>query len=220
MEVRKRRIGLIAIFAAFIALAASAAEFTQPVTPTEHVSAVINEALTVLRDDSLDRESKWAKISEALHRHFDFRAMSQSMLAKHWHSASDSDQHRFVEYFSQYLEVVYRDRIEVYTGQKIEYVDEQINGERALVVIAIVGNSRRIPVAFRLRDNQGQWLAYDVVIDGISLIQNYKETFNAIEKAEGMEGLMDHMASKIAKYRERLGQRDDIAETITSPDTD
>lgn len=118
MEVRKRRIGLIAIFAAFIAHAAPAAEFTQPVTPTEHVSAVINEALTVLRDDSLDRETKWAKISEALHRHFDFRATSQSMLAKHWHSASDSDQHRFAEYFSQYLEVVYRDRIEVYTGQK------------------------------------------------------------------------------------------------------
>jgi len=75
-------------------------------------------------------------------------------------------------------------------------------------------------VAFRLRDSQGQWLAYDVVVDGTSLIQNYKETFDAIEKAEGMEGLMDHMASKIAKYRERLGRRDDTAETLTSPDTD
>lgn len=175
----------------------------RPVTPTEHVRAVMQEALEVLEDEGLERAAKWDRVSEVLHRHFDFRSLAQAVLARHWHSASPAEQHAFARYFAEYLEAVYRDRIEAYSGQQIDYVDEQIRGDRAMVDIAIAGNEVWTPVTFRLRDRDGEWLAYDVVVDGVSLVANYRETFDAILAAEGLEGLTREVRGHVEAYRLR-----------------
>jgi phospholipid transport system substrate-binding protein len=173
-----------------------------PVTPTQHVAAVIDEALAYLRAEDLDRSAVRAGIDAVIDRHFDFRTMSQSVLSAHWHTASPEEQRGFVQYFSDYLGVIYRTKIEAYTNQRIEYLSEKIRGDRAKVDIAIVSDTGRTPVSFRLRDNEGEWLAYDVVIDGISLVKNYKAMFDAIIKAEGMDGLQRDIEARIAAYKE------------------
>ena len=131
--------------------------------------------------------------------------MSQSVLATNWQSASTEEKRQFVEFFSQYLEDTYRNKIEAYTNQRVEYLSEQIRRDRAVVDTEIVTDTTRIPVTYRLKNNQGQWYAYDVIIEGVSLVSNYRNTFNAIIKAEGMDGLLLDLEGRIANYKDKHG---------------
>ena len=174
-------------------------------TPTETVKTSIDKVLEILRDERLDREQRWAEIGEVINAGFDFRRMSQSILATNWRSATAEEKRRFVEFFSQYLEDTYRNKIEAYTDQRVEYVGEQVRKDRAIVDTQILTDETRIPVTFRLKNNDGQWFAYDVVIEGISLVNNYRSTFSAIIKSEGMDGLLVDLEGRIAAYKEKHG---------------
>jgi phospholipid transport system substrate-binding protein len=177
----------------------------QPVTPTEHIITIINEALPYLQAEGMDRNSRWQRVWKVLHQHFDFRSLTQNVLAKHWNTATLEEQHQIIVFFSQYLEIVYRASIEAYKEQRIEYLGEQINEEYAVVNIAITEGQETIPVTFQLRDQYENWMIYDVIINGVSIIDSYRATFNAIIKTEGMNGLMDEIAEKIGSYNKRHG---------------
>lgn len=174
-------------------------------TPTETVKLAVDKVLMILKDENLNRKQRWAEIGSIINTRFDFRSMSQSILATNWRSATAEEKRRFVDFFSQYLEDTYRTKIEAYTNQRVEYVGEQIRKDRALVDTHILTNGTRIPVTFRLKNNDGAWYAYDVVIEGVSLVSNYRNTFNAIIKSEGMDGLLLDLEGKIAVYKEKHG---------------
>ena len=170
-------------------------------TPTERVKDTIDRVITILKDQTHDRDTKWENIAKVIKDGFDFRSMSQSVLATHWKKASPSERERFAEFFSQYLEEVYRSKIEGYTNEKIIYVDENIRGNRAVVKTLIVTSTVEIPINYRLKNNDGEWFVYDVVIEGISLVSNYRNTFAAIVKNEGMNGLLNDIQRRIDKYK-------------------
>lgn len=184
------------IFSVAVAAAAS---------PTATVKEAIGEVLSILKNKQLDRERRWEEIGKIIDARFDFRSMSQSVLATNWRAASVAEKKQFVDFFSQYLEDTYRNKIEAYTNQSVEYVSEQVRKDRAIVDTVIVTDSNRIPVTYRLKNNDGQWFAYDVIIEGVSLVNNYRNTFNAIIKAEGMDGLLDDLEYRIASYKEKHG---------------
>ena len=169
-------------------------------TPTETVKGAVDQVLEILKDKQLNREQRWAAIGEVINARFDFRSMSQSILATSWRNATPEEKRRFVEFFSQYLEDTYRNKIEAYTDQRVEYVSEQVRKDRAVVDTHILTETTRIPVTFRLKNNDGEWFAYDVVIEGISLVNNYRSTFSAIIKSEGMEGLLVDLEGRISAY--------------------
>jgi phospholipid transport system substrate-binding protein len=174
-------------------------------TPTETVRQAVDAVLAVLKNDNLGREERWQDIGRIIDARFDFRSMSQSVLATNWREASKEEKRQFVEYFSQYLEDTYRTKIETYTDQRVEYVAEQVRRDRAIVDTEIVTARTRIPVTYRLKNNKGEWFAYDVVIEGVSLVSNYRSTFNAIVKAEGMDGLLTDLEGRIADYKAKHG---------------
>ena len=186
-----------------------AVSLTAPVqaamTPTDTVKGAVDQVLSILKDERLNREQRWAEIGEVINARFDFRSMSQSILATNWRSATPEEKRRFVEFFSQYLEDTYRNKIEAYTDQRVEYVSEQVGKDRAIGDTHILTNATRIPVTYRLRNNDGEWFAYDVVIEGISLVNNYRNTFSAIIKSEGMEGLLVDLEGRIATYKSKHG---------------
>ena len=155
-----------------------------------------------LKDRSLDRESRWDRIAALIYEGFDFRSMSQSVLATQWQRATEEERTRFTEFFSQYIEATYRSKIEAYTDQKIIYKDEVIRGDMGVVETVIMAGDTAIPVNYKLRKTEGDWYAYDVVIEGVSLVANYRSTFAAIVKNEGMEGLMLDIQRRIERYRE------------------
>ncbi len=181
-----------------ISVAVVAADFS---SPTARVKDSTDRVITVLKDKSLDRETRWARIGVVINDSFDFRSMSQSVLATNWKKASPEERQQFVVFFSQYLEDTYRTKIEAYTNQKIEYVGETIRGKRAVVETLIITEDKEIPVNYKLKNNDGTWFAYDVVIEGISLVNNYRSTFAAIVKNDGMDGLLNDIQIRINKYK-------------------
>ncbi len=174
-------------------------------TPTQTVKEAVSGVLKILKDDRLNREQRWLEIGKIIDTRFDFRSMSQSILATNWRTATAEEKRRFVEFFSQYLEDTYRTKIEAYTGQRVEYLGEQVRKDRAIVDTQIVADKVRSPITYRLKNNDGEWFAYDVVIAGISLVNNYRGTFSAIIKSEGMDGLLLDLEGRIASYKEKHG---------------
>lgn len=175
----------------------------QNTTPTDQVKGSVNKVLLILRDKTLDREQRWEKISVVINERFDFRSMSQSVLATNWQSATPEERERFVEFFSQYLEETYRTKIEAYSNQEVIYGKETIYGKRAVVETVIKTDSTEIPVNYKLKNNDGEWFSYDVIIEGVSLVNNYRSTFAAIVKNEGMEGLLNDIEYRINKYKQQ-----------------
>jgi len=182
----------------FICGAITAEDFTNP---TARVKDSVEKVILILKDNSLAREIRWKKIGAVIDKSFDFRSMSQSILATNWKTATPTEREKFIEFFSQYIEETYRAKIESYTNQKIEYIGETINGKRAVVETLIITDSTEIPVNYKLKNNDGTWFAYDVVIEGISLVSNYRSTFSAIVKNDGMDGLLNDIQSRINKYK-------------------
>jgi len=178
----------------------TAAQFA---TPTEQVQDSVERVLEILKDRNLDRDKKWEKIGVIINERFDFRSMSQSILATNWKRATPEEREKFVEYFSQYIEETYRDKIEAYDNQEIKFVDEKIYGKRALVKMMIVTENNEIPIDFRVKNKDGEWYSYDVVIEGVSLVNNYRTTFATILKNEGMDGLLDDISRRVQKYKQK-----------------
>ena len=92
-------------------------------------------------------------------------------------------------------------KIEAYTNQKVEFVGETIRGKRAIVETLIITDDVEIPVNYKLKENDGNWFAYDVIIEGVSLVNNYRSTFSVIVKNDGMDGLLTDIKSRINKYK-------------------
>lgn len=170
-------------------------------TPTDRVKDSVEKVITVLKDKDLGKEERWSRIGLVINDSFDFRSMSQSVLATNWKKATPEERQQFVVFFSQYLEDTYRTKIEAYTNQKVEYVGETIRGKRAVVETLILTDSTEIPVNYKLKNNDGNWFAYDVVIEGVSLVNNYRSTFAAIVKNDGMDGLLLDIQGRINKYK-------------------
>jgi phospholipid transport system substrate-binding protein len=173
--------------------------------PTQTVRDTVDEIISILQSKEVSREATWAQIGTIIDARFDFRSMSQSVLATNWQAATKEEKRQFVEFFSQYLEDTYRTKIESYTNQRVEYAKETVKGPRAVVETFIVTDATRIPVNYKLKNNDGQWYAYDVVIEGVSLVNNYRHTFDAIVKSQGMEGLIKDLEGRIASYKASHG---------------
>lgn len=190
------------IFTAIIwVLAIGAVDADSMMGPTERVRSSITEILVALKDKNLDRDAKWVEVGRVIDKGFDFRSMSQSILATNWRTATTEEKRQFVEFFSQYLEATYRDKIEAYSNQRVEYMNESVRKDRAIVDTIIRTDSTQIPVSYKLKRNDDGWYAYDVVIEGVSLVNNYRSTFNAIIKSEGMEGLLTDLNGRIERYK-------------------
>jgi phospholipid transport system substrate-binding protein len=170
-------------------------------SPTERVRIGVNKVIAILQDKTLGREARQVKIREIIDDGFDFQSMSQSVLATNWKGASSEERRRFVSFFSEYLENTYMASIESYTDQTIRYTGEKIRGDRAIVDSEIVTDTADIPITYKLKLNEGSWFAYDVVIEGVSLVSNYRTTFAAILRTEGMDGLLSDLQNKIDHYK-------------------
>ncbi len=171
-------------------------------TPSARVKDSVDKVISILKDKDLGKEERWSRIGLVINDSFDFRSMSQSVLATHWKKATPEERQQFVVFFSQYLEDTYRTKIEAYSNQKVDYVGETIRGKRAVVETLIITDSTEIPVNYKLKNNDGTWFAYDVVIEGVSLVNNYRSTFAAIVKNDGMDGLLTDIQTRINKYKD------------------
>ena len=169
-------------------------------SPTEQIQTVVDEVISLLKDDSLSKQQRRDQIRAIVAPHFDFEAMSQSILALNWKKASPEQRARFVELFQQLLENTYIVAMESYSGETVRYGKEKLDGRKASVETFIVRPTGvETPVIYKLKLNRDKWLAYDVIAEGISLIRNYRTSFRSIADKDGMEGLLRQLESKVAE---------------------
>jgi phospholipid transport system substrate-binding protein len=172
------------------------------VSPTNVIKAEVDQIISVLRTETLTADSKWQRISEIIKDNFDFRSMSQSLLETHWDKASPEEKRRCAEYFAQYLENVYRTRIESYTNQSVRYTGESITGKNAVVNTIIITDSSETPVSYKMRLNNGEWTVYDMLIDEVSLMDSHRNVLYSIIQTEGIEGLLRDLQERDLKYKD------------------
>lgn len=184
-------------------LCTSATIFAAVQSPSQRVKTTVEEILTILRDKSLDWNTRQKRIEAIIDERFDFRSMSQSVLATHWKRASPAERERFVHFFSQYLELTYAKKLKNYTNEYVKYGKEKVRGKRAVVDTFIVTDTNEIPVSYKLRLDDEQWYAYDVVIENQSLVNNYRTVYSAIVRSEGMGGLLDNLEGEIKLEKEQ-----------------
>ena len=168
------------------------------VSPTDQIRIAVDKVLAILQDRDLQSEMRRQSIRHAIVPYFDFRAISQSTLGLNWKKATPEQKDRFVVLFRELLENTYIVAMEEYSGETVRYDKEKVRGRRASVEIFIKQPAGpEIPMVYRMRLKQEKWLAYDVLIEGISLVSNYRKSFRQIIEKEGMEGLLDKLKQKV-----------------------
>ena len=196
MSLRRFTVGSIAV-----ALLLQSALLLAAMTPKQQVKQSVDEILAVVKDTTLDNASRRAKIRMLVNERFDFREMSRRVLATNWKKATEDERAKFAVLLSQILENTYIGAIEQYDDEAINYKREKVfegrRGRSAAVDTIIVQGAKGIPVRYKLREKDGEWFVYDVVIEGVSLVNNYKGSYQGIVKSSGMSGLLSLMAQRI-----------------------
>ncbi|MBM2824228.1 MAG: uncharacterized protein HW413_2974 [Thermoleophilia bacterium] len=178
--------------------------------PTDQLRGSIDLVLKIVTDPELKKEARTAerrrRIRAVVNQIFDFTEISQRSLGRHWQARTPAEREQFVALFGDLLENAYITKIESYSGEKIQYPGDVIDGELALVKTRIVTRQEtEIPVDYRMFLNGGRWAVYDVSIEGISLIGNYRTQFNAVIQRSGYPDLVARLK---AKQDERPGARE------------
>jgi phospholipid transport system substrate-binding protein len=167
-------------------------------TPTAQIKVTIDAILATLKNKDLGKDERRDKIRTLINDRFYFKAMSQRTLSRNWRKASKDQQQKFIELFSKLLENTYLGRIEAYTNEKVEYIREkQVNEKRAVIYTQIVTAKTNIPINYKVAKKGDQWLVYDVIIEEVSLISNYRTSYAEIIRKDGMNGLLAQMEEKV-----------------------
>jgi len=161
----------------------------QPQSPMEVIQSAYNELITVLNDPAYQgeaaKEKRRQKITELAKRIFDFRKISLLALGKNVRKFTKAEFNEFSEIFSQLLENSYIAKIETYKDAKVKFDKERLLTPRKAIVETIVTyNNKEIPITYRLYKKGDTWRGYDVLVEGISLIKNYRTQFNELMSRE------------------------------------
>lgn len=183
--------------------------------PKVELKETIDKVLGVLKNSAYKgddkREVRRQKLREVIGPRFDFAEMAKRSLARYWRQRTPEEQKEFVEVFSDLLERSYVSKIEGYTDEKIEYPHERVEDRYAEVKTKIVPQSGRdIPIDYRLHKTPTGWRVYDVVIEGVSLVSNYRGQFNRIIRKDSYKDLLQRMKNKQEDIRSNRDSKGDL----------
>jgi phospholipid transport system substrate-binding protein len=169
--------------------------------PTDQLKTSIDQVIKVLEDPGLKAEGSTQKrraaIREVAGETFDFGEAAKRSLGKHWQSLSEQDREEFTELFADLLERGYIARIEEYRGEKIVYSGDNIDSGAATVKTRFtMKNGTEVPVDYRMLRKGERWRVYDVTVEGLSLVGNYRGQFNKIIEASSYQDLVKRIKTR------------------------
>jgi phospholipid transport system substrate-binding protein len=170
--------------------------------PLDTVQVNVNKVLDVLRDPKLKpasaKEIKKKKLEAIYAEMFDEVELSRRTLARNWNKLNDTQRKEFVHLYHQVLEKAYIDKILSYTDEKVVFDREaNISSNLAEVYTRIITASREVPITYRVILHDGTWRVYDVVVENVSLVQNYRTQFNEILVRNTPEQLLEILRKKV-----------------------
>jgi len=166
---------------------------------TNQLKGTIDKVIKIVKDETLknDQQARRAALQKAIDERFNYRQMVIRSLAKNWDVRSEQERQEFIALFKSLLENSYASKLEAYRDEKINYLDEVIKGEYALVKTEVVRKSSTIGVDYKLIQENGNWKVYDFVIEGVSMIRNYRSQFTKIIRRGSYEFLARKLTDKI-----------------------
>ena len=194
IRVPYRALVLAGLFVLFVAPAWA-------VTPTEQLKGSIEKIIPNLEDPSLKGDGKTkerrAAIRQVANEIFDFAESAKRCLGSHWDRRTAEERQEFTRLLGDLLERAFASRLEQYAGERIQYAGESVDGNLATVRTKILTkNGVELPVDYQLLRRGDRWFAYDVLIEGVSLMNNYRAQFNKIIQTSSYEDLVRKLKAK------------------------
>ncbi|OIO03972.1 MAG: hypothetical protein AUJ49_03900 [Desulfovibrionaceae bacterium CG1_02_65_16] len=160
----------------------------------------IDKVIAILSDPAMkgpakhaERERKMRVVADSF---FDWHELSKRALADGWRKCTPKQQEEFVTAFSELLEKTYVRKLEKFNNEKVEYVREQVDGDHAFINTQVLMKDKTVPINY-VMIKRSQWMVYDVVIEGVSLVKNYRSQFSKILSRETPEALIKRIKDKI-----------------------
>ncbi len=164
------------------------------------VQQTIDSVLEILRNKSIPLETKKTDVEAIAYRSFDFTLMSRLVLARNWDKFSPKQQTDFVDAFKKHLSATYRDTLNTFRDETIAIVSSRAESNGDVTVMTLVkGSADDTKVDYRMRKGAAGWRGIDVIIEGVSLVQNFRSQAQEIVSAEGPDGLIQKLRSKQLK---------------------
>jgi len=171
--------------------------------PTDAMKSTIDEVLRIVRDKELKQSEKTDERRKLLEKvvaaRFDYTEMSRRALGAPWNQLTDQQKDEFVDLFRTLLTTSYAEKIETYSGEGVQYLNERTEKEYAEVRTKVLSGKTEIPLDYRLINKADEWRVYDVVVDGVSLVNNYRGQFTKILRASSYSDLVDQLRKKSNK---------------------
>jgi phospholipid transport system substrate-binding protein len=166
---------------------------------TVELRTTIEKVLEIVSDKGLQKTPvlRREKLREVISKRFNYKQMVMRSLAKNYKARSPQEREEFTVLFKKLLENSYASKIENYQDETINYVDEKVKGKFAMVKTQIVRKDGVIDVDYKMTNEGGKWMVYDFVIEGVSLIRNYKSQFAKIISTESYPALVNKLSKKI-----------------------
>ncbi len=187
-----KRFMLMIIAALFSVSQASAA-------PLDDVKKTVDEVVRIVADKEMKKSAQKRRqaLKKTIGTIFDYNEMAKRSLGKHWSQLTPDEKTQFADLFAALLENSYAGKIESYNNEKIVYVKELLDGDHAEIKSKVVTAKRdEFTLDYRMVRQNGRWMAYDVVIEGISLVSNYRSQFSRIIKTSGYAALVKKLETK------------------------
>lgn len=172
---------------------------------TDSVKGTLDEVIKILNDKELKaparQNDRRQQLEKAVGARFDYPEMSRRSLGAPWNQLSDKDKEEFVDLFRTLLTNTYADRVETYSGDGVQYLNERTEKEYAEVRTKVLSGKTEIPMDYRLLNKNNDWRVYDVVVDGVSLVNNYRGQFTKILHTSSYPGLVEQLRKKSDKIK-------------------
>lgn len=170
--------------------------------PLDTIKEGINRVLDIVKDKSLDRKEKVARIEKVYASIFDEVELAKRSLGRNWTKLNPEQQKEFIDLFRQVLEKAYIDKILAYNNEKIVFGKQsEISGNLTEVKTLVLSESKKIPINYRLIQKNNVWKVYDVIIENVSLIQNYRSQFNSILAKNSPEQLLQTLRNRVKNQK-------------------
>ena len=171
---------------------------------TEQIRETTEELIAVLTDPALQdpgrAQEKKKLIRTIADERFDWEEAASRSLARHWVERTDEEKREFIVLFSDLLEATYMDKVDNYSGEHVLYVGENTDGDYGVVQVKIVTTTdAEIPVEYRVRRRGDSWVVYDISVEGVSMINNYRTQFNSIILKSSYQDLVKRLKAKLAE---------------------
>lgn len=195
-----------------LALAVALAPPALAGAPTDQLRSQVDRVIKTLEDPQLKHEGKARERRKMVRRIadeiFDFGETAKRSLGRHWQARTPTEREEFVQLFADLLERSYISKIELFNGERVSYIGDTIDGDTATVRTRLLTKqATEIPVDYRMLKRGERWLAYDVIIEGVSLVANYRTQFNKIIQTSSYPDLIKKMKGKQEELLEQEQKR-------------